>query len=184
MSVNKAILVGNIGKDPEIRTAENVDRIIVRFTLATSERYRSKGGEVKEETVWHNIVYFTKPDSKLPGYLRKGICVFVEGSISNRQYTDQQGVSRFVSEIKATTVQLLSQNPQTSASTQQGPYQSNGMPTGYQQGFQQGFQPSFQQPYQQQSQQPPQAAYQQYPAAPQPEAPAAPQPGAPEDLPF
>lgn len=130
MSVNKVILIGNLGKDAEIRTPGNGERAVMNFTLATSEKFRAPDGELKEETQWHNIVYWTKADSKVGGYLTKGTPVYVEGSINYRQYTDQQGVVKYITEIKAFTVQLISQKQQNAVSNQPGAYQPNGMPVG------------------------------------------------------
>lgn len=143
MSVNKVILIGNLGKDAETRTPGNGERAVINFTLATSERYRAQDGELKEDTTWHNIVYWTKAGTNLPGYLTKGTTVYVEGQISNRQYTDQQGVTKYITEIKASRLDLISPKQQSAVSSQPGGYQQNGIPVGYQQpqnnpqGFQQ-----------------------------------------------
>ena len=130
MSVNKVILVGNLGKDAEIFTPTGGDRSSCKFTVATSERYRTQTGELKEETTWHNIVYWLKNDSGLLQYLKKGTMVYVEGSISNRQYTTQSGETKYVTEIKASRVELIGGKPQSQLSAQQGPYQASGMPSG------------------------------------------------------
>lgn len=130
MSVNRVFLVGNLGKDAECRTPGSGDRMVINFTIATSERYRAQTGEIKEDTTWHNIVYWTKADSTFANYLKKGTQVFVEGSINNRQYTDQSGATKYVTEIKASRVDLIGSRPQGAGINQPGPYQANGVPAG------------------------------------------------------
>ena len=130
MSVNKVILVGNLGKDAEVFTPAGGDRSSCKFTVATSERFRTQTGELKEETTWHNVVYWLKNDSGLLQYLKKGTMVYVDGSITNRQYTTQSGETKYITEIKAARVELIGGKPQSAVSQQQGPYQANGMPNG------------------------------------------------------
>lgn len=99
-SVNKVILVGNIGRDPEIRSTQN-GKEIANLTVATSERWRDKNtGEQKEQTEWHRVAVFT------PGlvdvckkYLKKGAKVYVEGSLQTREWTDKEGTKRYQTEV-------------------------------------------------------------------------------------
>lgn len=111
MSVNRVFLLGNLGKDAESRQITD-DRAVVTFTLATSEVRRSSTGETREDTTWHNVCYWTKPGAKIVEFLRKGTLVFIEGSINNRQYEDQSGNKRFVTEIRASNIQLVGPKPQ------------------------------------------------------------------------
>lgn len=99
-SVNKVILVGNLGRDPEIRSLNNGDRV-ANLRIATSETWRDKAtGERKEKTEWHSIVIFNDNIVKVAeNYLKKGSTVYVEGSLQTRKWTDQQGVEKYSTEI-------------------------------------------------------------------------------------
>jgi len=98
-SVNKVILVGNLGKDPEIRTLNNGDRV-ANLSLATSETWRDKStGERKEKTEWHRVVIFNDNIVKVcENYLKKGSTVYVEGQLSTRKY-EQNGVEKYTTEV-------------------------------------------------------------------------------------
>ncbi len=99
-SVNKVILVGNLGADPEIRRLNSGDPV-VNFRIATSETWRDKNsGERKEKTEWHNIVVFNDQLAKVAEqYLKKGMKVYVEGQLQTRKWTDQQGQDRYTTEV-------------------------------------------------------------------------------------
>jgi single-strand DNA-binding protein len=99
-SVNKVILIGNLGKDPKVSTLNSGDRV-VNFTLATSENWKDKTtGERRERTEWHNIVVFNENIGRVvEQYCRKGTKVYVEGQIQTRKYTDQSGAERYTTEI-------------------------------------------------------------------------------------
>jgi len=99
-SVNKVILVGNLGRDPEIRSLNNGDRV-ANLRIATSETWRDKAtGERKEKTEWHSVVIFNDNIVKVAeSYLKKGSTVYVEGSLQTRKWTDQQGVEKYSTEI-------------------------------------------------------------------------------------
>ncbi|QBX38589.1 single-stranded DNA-binding protein [Brevundimonas sp. S30B] len=99
-SVNKVILIGNLGKDPEIRTLNSGDRVC-NLRIATSESWRDKSsGERKEKTEWHQVVIFNENIVKVAeNYLKKGSTVYIEGSLTTRKYTDQQGVEKYTTEI-------------------------------------------------------------------------------------
>jgi single-strand DNA-binding protein len=99
-SLNKVLLIGNLGKDPEIRTLNNGDRV-ANLTLATSESWRDKtSGERKEKTEWHKVVIFNDGLVKVAeSYLRKGSTVFLEGQLSTRKWTDNAGVEKYSTEI-------------------------------------------------------------------------------------
>lgn len=99
-SVNKVILIGNVGKDPEIRTTQGGDRI-ANFSIATSERWKDKGtGEQQEKTEWHKVVIFNdRIADVVEKYVKKGSKVYVEGSLQTRKWTDKDGVDRYSTEI-------------------------------------------------------------------------------------
>jgi single-strand DNA-binding protein len=99
-SVNKVIILGNLGKDPEIRRTQD-GKPICNLTVATSESWRDKSsGERKEKTEWHRVVIFSEPLCKIAEqYLKKGSKVYVEGSLQTRKWTDQAGVEKYSTEI-------------------------------------------------------------------------------------
>ena len=99
-SVNKVTLIGNLGKDPEIRTLNSGDRV-ANLRIATSESWRDKSsGERKEKTEWHQVVIFNENIVKVAEqYLKKGSTVYVEGALQTRKWTDQQGVEKYSTEI-------------------------------------------------------------------------------------
>jgi len=99
-SVNKVILIGNLGKDPEVRTLNSGDRV-ANLRIATSETWRDRtSGERKERTEWHQVVIFNDNLVKVAeSYLRKGSTVYIEGAIQTRKYTDQSGAERYTTEI-------------------------------------------------------------------------------------
>ena len=99
-SVNKVILIGNLGKDPEIRTLNSGDRV-ANLRIATSESWRDKAsGERREKTEWHQVVIFNENIVRVAEqYLRKGSTVYVEGALQTRKWTDQQGVEKYSTEI-------------------------------------------------------------------------------------
>ena len=99
-SVNKVILVGNLGKDPEIRRTQD-GRPIANLSIATSETWRDKGtGERKEKTEWHRVVIFSERLCKIvEQYLKKGAKVYIEGALQTRKWTDQSGVEKYSTEV-------------------------------------------------------------------------------------
>ena len=106
-SVNKVILVGNLGADPEIRRLNNGDPV-VNLRIATSESWRDKNsGDRRERTEWHRVVVWGKSAEHCNNYLSKGRQVYVEGRIQTRKYTDKEGVERYSTEVVADTVQFL-----------------------------------------------------------------------------
>lgn len=162
MSLNKVMLIGNVGRDPEIRYLEGNGQNgqgtkVATFTLATSERYKDRSGETRENTEWHNIVAWRQNADVCERFVKKGTQLFIEGRLRTRNYTDQSGAKRYVTEITVDTLQLL------------GRKDDNPAAQGYQQ-------PAYQQSYQQPQQnfQPAQPAYQ--PAQPSFQQPAYQQP--------
>jgi len=116
MSLNKVMLIGNVGKDPEIRYLEGnsnngTNAKVATFPLATSERYRDRNGEQHENTEWHNIVLWRGLADIAERYVRKGTPVYIEGHLRTRQWNDQTGNKRFTTEIIGDSMQLLGKRP-------------------------------------------------------------------------
>ncbi|HQU15482.1 MAG: single-stranded DNA-binding protein [Chromatiales bacterium 21-64-14] len=142
-SVNKVILVGNLGADPETRNF-NDGGAVANVTIATSERWTDKQtGEAKERTEWHRVVFYRRLAEVAAEYLRKGSQVYIEGSLQTRKWQDKDGVDRFTTEVVARNMQMLGSRqqgesqaqprqsrPATGAGEQpQGTRQSNSAPT-------------------------------------------------------
>lgn len=106
MSVNKVILVGNVGKDPEVKHLDS-NSSVANFTLATSDHYTNKSGEKVTTTEWHNIVCWSGLATLAENYIRKGSQIYVDGKIRTRSYDAQDGSKRYITEILADTIQLL-----------------------------------------------------------------------------
>jgi single-strand DNA-binding protein len=106
MSVNKVILVGNLGKNPEMRYTQG-GAAVANMTLATTERFTDKSGQKQEQTEWHRVVAFGKLAEICGQYLVKGRQVYFEGRIQTRQWQDQQGQKRYTTEIVVTNMQML-----------------------------------------------------------------------------
>ena len=98
MSVNKVILLGNLGKDPDLRYTPS-GKAVATFSLATSERWTSQDGQKQENTTWHNIVAWGKQAETMKEYLSKGRQVYIEGRIANRSYDDKDGNKKYISEV-------------------------------------------------------------------------------------
>jgi len=107
MSVNKVILIGNVGKDAEIRYIEANNVSVAKFPLATSETYKNKNGEKITNTEWHNIVMWRHLADFAEKHIKKGIQIYVEGKITSRSYDDKEGNKRYITEIIAVNVRLL-----------------------------------------------------------------------------
>jgi single-strand DNA-binding protein len=107
MSVNKAIILGFVGKEPETRLFASGDAV-TNFSIATSEKYKDKAtNEMKESTTWHNIAAFGKLSEICSQIVHKGSQVYVEGKITTRKWTDKSGVDRYMTEVKCDVVQVL-----------------------------------------------------------------------------
>jgi single-strand DNA-binding protein len=109
-SINKVILIGNLGADPEMRSTPS-GQPVVSLRLATNERWTGKNGEQNERTEWHRIVVWGKQAEICNEYLRKGRQVYVEGRIQTREWQDKEGQKRYTTEIVAQTVQMLGSRP-------------------------------------------------------------------------
>ena len=107
MALNKAMLIGNVGNDPEVRILNNEQGKVASFRLATTERYKDRNGEVKENTEWHQIVAWGKYADIVEKFVKKGSQVYVEGKITTRKWTDKDGNDRFSTEIRTEGIQLL-----------------------------------------------------------------------------
>jgi single-strand DNA-binding protein len=106
-SVNKVIIVGNLGRDPETRYMPSGDAI-TNIAVATTDSWKDKAtGEKKEQTEWHRISAFGKLAEIMGQYLKKGSQVYIEGSLRTRKYTDKDGIERYATEIRADTMQML-----------------------------------------------------------------------------
>ena len=152
--INKVILIGNVGQDPEIRYTGDVNNgtKVATLRVATTERYRDRSGNLQEHTEWHSIVAWRNIADVVEKYVKKGTQVYIEGRLRSRSWDDQNGNKRYVTEIVADTLQLLGRKPEgqqpggynAPAQPQQPAYQQ---PAYQQPGVQQ--QPAYQQPVQQ-----------------------------------
>jgi len=115
MSVNKVILVGNVGKDPEIRYLEG-GTAVCSFPMATSETYRNREGERVTTTEWHNIVLWRGLAEVAERYVKKGSQLFIEGRIRTRSWDDRDGNKRYTTEIVADNMQMLGRRPDDTSS--------------------------------------------------------------------
>ena len=106
MSLNKVLLIGNVGKDPEVRHLEN-GSMVARFSLATTERFKDKNGEFQEQTEWHNIVCWRSLAERVEKYVKKGSQLFIEGKIRTGSWEDKTGQIRYTVEIIADNIQIL-----------------------------------------------------------------------------
>ena len=125
-SVNKVILVGNLGRDPETRYAPSGDAIC-NVALATTDTWKDKGtGEKKEQTEWHRVVFFGKLAEIAGQYLKKGSQVYIEGSIRTRKWTDKDGQERYTTEIRGDEMKMLGGKPNsTNVHEQKAPDSAN-----------------------------------------------------------
>ncbi len=105
-SVNKVILIGNLGRDPETRYTTGGDAI-ANLNIATSEQWKDKNGEKQEKTEWHRVVLFGRQAEIAGEYLKKGRSVYIEGRLQTRKYTDKDGVEKYSTEIVGDRMQLL-----------------------------------------------------------------------------
>jgi len=114
--INKAILIGNLGRDPEIRQLENGAKV-ASFSLATSESYRTKDGTKIEQTEWHNVVLWRGLAEVAEKYLRKGNTIYLEGKIRTRSWEDKEGNKRYTTEIIGENMTMLSKREQGETSS-------------------------------------------------------------------
>jgi single-strand DNA-binding protein len=127
-SVNKVILVGNLGKDPEVRTLESGSKV-VGFSLATSEKYKDKiTGEQRVQTDWHNIVMWRNLADIADKYLRKGMQVYIEGKLRTRSWQDRDGNNRYTTEVVADNMVMMSKSNNDSSSHSGSPDNHSNAP--------------------------------------------------------
>ena len=134
--INKVILVGNVGQDPEVRYTGDANNgaKVATLRLATTERYRDRNGNLQEHTEWHSVVVWRNTADVVEKYVRKGTQLYIEGKLRTRSWDDQNGNKRYVTEILADTLQLLGRKQDGQGGSgygapQQGAYQPQG---GYQ----------------------------------------------------
>jgi len=121
MSVNKAILIGRLGKDPELRYTSS-GKAFASFSLATSERWSGADGQKQEATTWHNIVVWGKQAEVMKEYLSKGREVYIEGRIANRSYDDKEGNKKYISEVVVQSFQFVGSKGDSGSSGGGGSY--------------------------------------------------------------
>ena len=127
-SVNKVILIGNLGKDPEVRHLEN-GAVVASFPLATSEVYTDRStGEKKEITDWHNIVVWRGLAEVVEKYVKKGTKLYVEGKLKNRSWQDKEGNTRYTTEVVADELTMLSRADSQPSGGSNPNYSSQGTP--------------------------------------------------------
>ena len=108
MPVNKVILLGNLGADPEVKQLPNGGVSVVRLSIATSERWKDKiTGEAKDRTEWHKVEFFGKQAEVIGEYFRKGSQIYVEGSLQTDKWTDKEGVDRYMTKIRGYTFSFV-----------------------------------------------------------------------------
>lgn len=105
-SVNKAIIVGNLGRDPEMRYLPSGEAV-ANLAIATTDKYKNKSGEMVESTEWHKVSFFGRLGEVCGEYLKKGSQVYIEGSLKTRKYTDKDGVEKYATEIRGDRMQML-----------------------------------------------------------------------------
>lgn len=106
MSVNKVILVGNLGRDPEMRYLPSGEAV-ASLSVATTDKFKDKSGVMQEVTEWHRVTFFGRTAEICGQYLKKGSQVYVEGSIRTRKYTDKEGIEKYATEIRGDRMQML-----------------------------------------------------------------------------
>ena len=110
--LNKALIIGNLGRDPEMRYTQG-GQAVTNFSVATGPRWAGPDGEQREDTEWHRIVAWGKLAEICNEYLGKGSSVYIEGRIQTRQYEDREGITRYSTEIVAREMQMLGRRPQS-----------------------------------------------------------------------
>jgi single-strand DNA-binding protein len=125
--INKVILLGHVGKDPEIRHLDN-DRSVARITLATNETYRNRNGEKITNTEWHNVVAWRNLAELAEKYIKKGSLIYIEGKIHTRSWDDKDGNKRYSTEVEADNIQLVGRRPDENGQTGNNSYTNNSEP--------------------------------------------------------
>ena len=115
-SVNKVILIGNLGKDPETRYMPN-GNAVTNITVATTDKWKDKSGEKQEKTEWHRVTFYRKLAEIVDEYLKKGSQIYIEGRLETRKLTDKEGIERYSTDIIATDMKMLGSKPADSERT-------------------------------------------------------------------
>lgn len=123
--INKVILVGNLGNDPEVRYAQN-GNAITTISVATSESWKDKDGNPQERTEWHRVKFFGRLAEIAGEYLKKGRQVYIEGSLRTEKYTDKNGVEKYSTDIIANEMQMLGGNPNAGGEGGERPARAGG----------------------------------------------------------
>lgn len=110
--VNKVILLGNLGTDPEVRHLDT-GVVVARFPIATNERYKDKSGTLQNKTEWHNVVVWRRLAEIAEQYLKKGSRIYLEGKLTHRKYQDKEGIERYATEVVADSFQMLGGRPES-----------------------------------------------------------------------
>lgn len=127
MSVNKVILIGNLGSDPELRYTQS-GQAVANFNIATNERWNDKDGQTQERTEWHKIVVWGRQAENCEKYLSKGRQVYIEGRLQTRDWEDRDGNKRYTTEVVAQSVQFLSGGTGPGATSSGGGSSSRSQP--------------------------------------------------------
>ena len=121
MSINRVILIGNVGSQPNVREVN--DTKVAQFNLATTERFKGKDGNVREETEWHNVTVWGKLAEVIEKYVDKGSQLYVEGRIKTEKFQSNDGTDKYITRIVASTIQLLGKKDSQSAPQSPAPQQ-------------------------------------------------------------
>lgn len=124
-SLNKVLLIGNLGRDPELKMTTS-GQPVARFSIATTETWKDKAGEKQSKTEWHNIVVWGKQAEIAEKYLKKGKQILIEGRIQYREYQDQQGVKKTACDIRCDNFQMLGRMEDSGGGRSEGGYNRSG----------------------------------------------------------
>lgn len=113
--LNKTMLIGRCGGNSDVKTINEKGRKAAQFSLATTEKYKDRNGEVKEQTEWHNIVAFDKTAELIEKFVTKGMLLYVEGKLRTRSWDDQNGNKRYITEVLVNGIQFLEKKEQSDA---------------------------------------------------------------------
>ena len=145
--VNKAVILGNVGNDPELRFMSN-GKAVANFTVATSEQWKDQQGQKQERVEWHRMVAYDKLAEIIGQYVKKGSKLYLEGKLQTREWTDQQGQKKYTTEIIVSEMQMLDGKPQQGSQQPQGQQQPQRQQAPQNNGYQQARnQPMQQQQY-------------------------------------
>ena len=134
--VNKAVILGNVGNDPELRYMSN-GKAVANFTVATSEQWKDQQGQKQERVEWHRCTAYDKLAEIIGQYVKKGSKLYLEGKLQTREWTDQQGQKKYTTEIIVSEMQMLDGKPQQGSQQQQGQQQPQRQQAPQNNGYQQ-----------------------------------------------